>query len=104
MDDLPPFLRTHQVRNRVDLTPGTYLIEVCQAAKITAKSMWHLRLVHQTVVVGWSSNTTKWSKPVLLVEVSVLPNSYPYASAYLERGDFANAARFMTALAKEFYP
>lgn len=103
MFDIPSHLTW---RNRVDLTPNVCMVEVTDATKVTARSVWTLRLItSDQKFVGGTRNNRKWGTPVIEAWVNI-PHSrgYPIAEVRVDKTEDALAVHFLTTIAKEFWP
>jgi hypothetical protein len=102
---LPEYAQHH--RNRIDLTPNVCLVEVTNAQRVTTKSVWTFRLyTSEGHAVGGMRNTRKWGAPVIEASVYRFPSTtgYPIATMTVDPSEDGLAVRFLTTLAKEFWP
>jgi len=97
-------------RNVLELTPNVWVCEGTHAQRVTANSVWHtfiyaLDKKGRTIRVGSTRNTRRWGSPVIRAEVWGVPSStQDYISMECATTQMDVAARFLTTLAKEFWP
>jgi hypothetical protein len=95
-------------RNLIMVTPQVVMVEVAYAQKLTAKSVWNVSLLHHDrgvfTQIGYTRNTRKWGTAGISATYNGFPDQVDYYYAELFAKNMGQLVRFLTGLAKEFYP
>jgi hypothetical protein len=91
-------------RNAQEITPRTALAESCYTEKIGPRSVWRAHLFAEDHrLIGYVRAARKWGRPGFSANFYGYPDNSHHTTEMFTN-DEAMAARFLIALAKEFWP